>query len=663
MTSATQTTIVWHPVMINSTRWRLILSFLAVALLSGSLSMVVGGRLINTAVRNEAITRVRQDLNAAREIYTSRRDTISLVLRVAAMSTELFRAAVDADSSDLADRLQRASAELGLDYYGFVDPQNRIVYASTTETGPVANTCTNPAVAEAVRRKTPVAGTVVLHESTLRASYADLAEQARIEVIPTPRAAPREQTVETRGMTITCAEPVFDGATFLGVLYGGILLNRSEEIVDTVRATVFRGETFRDRVIGTVTIFLEDLRISTNVMTPEGHRAIGTRVSEEVKVAVLDRGERWTDRAFVVNDWYISAYEPIQDIFGTRVGILYVGVLEERYVDIRRYTLGIFLLIAVGGIVVAILAGYLLSHNLLRHIQELVTMSRKVSQGDFSPRIERISRSEIGVLQKTFMEMLSSLAERENRQREESETKLLQSEKQASLGRLAAGVAHEINNPLTGTLTFTHMLLKRNDIDDDVRADLQVIAQSTERVRDIVKGLLDFSRQTKIEPELTDVNDLVKNTIALVENQALVKGVLMCFDPGENVPRRTLDRNQMQGVILNIIMNAIDATEPGGHITVGTALTVSTAQAGHDAAPRRGVEIVIGDTGIGIPAENLKRLFDPFFTTKEVGKGTGLGLSVSLGIVEKHGGTIRVRSTVGRGTTFVVWLPAEELGT
>jgi len=216
-------------------------------------------------------------------------------------------------------------------------------------------------------------------------------------------------------------------------------------------------------------------------------------------------------------------------------------------------------------------------------------------------------------------------------------------------------VAHEINNPLTGVLTFTHMLLRRKDIGDEVRSDLTTIAESTERVRKIIKGLLVFSRQTKLDPEPTDVNRLVRTAVLPMENQALVKGVGIQFNPGENLPMLTLDRSQLQSVLINILINAIDAMKPGGNITITTCVSVSASK-----SDQKGIEIAVTDTGCGIPPENLDKLFDPFFTTKEVGHGTGLGLAVSYGIVERHGGTIRVQSEVGRGSTFTIWLPIEE---
>jgi two-component system NtrC family sensor kinase len=507
----------------------------------------------------------------------------------------------------------------------------------------------------ALRRRVAVSGTVVLSEEFLSAENPELANRAKIQLLPTPRAAPRPEKEETSGMAFATAIPVLENGLVLGVLYGGNLLNRSQEIVDRVRDTVFQAEIYQGRSIGTATIFFRDIRISTNVLTPDGKRAIGTRVSSEVKKHVLNEGKNWTDRAFVVSDWYITAYEPIEDIMGERVGILYVGVLEAKYVDVRTKALSIFILLTTAGIALAIGLGYFLGSKIMQPVHRLIGASAQVSQGNLSPEIGPISKNEIGILQKTFTKMLNSLRERDRRQKAESEIRLLQSEKQASIGKLAAGVAHEINNPLTGVLTFTHMLLRRKDIGDDVRSDLQRIVTATERVRKIVKGLLDFSRQTKLDPEPLDVNRLVRSAISLVDNQALVKGVNLNFKPAEELPMLTLDRGQLESVILNIILNAFDATEPGDSITLSTGIGVSANQ-----ASQKGVEIAVADTGCGISPENFDKLFDPFFTTKEVGQGTGLGLSVSYGIVERHGGTIRVQSEVGRGSTFTIWLPIDE---
>jgi two-component system NtrC family sensor kinase len=385
-------------------------------------------------------------------------------------------------------------------------------------------------------------------------------------------------------------------------------------------------------------------------MTPDGKRAIGTRVSEEVKERVLNKGERWTDRAFVVNDWYITAYEPIEDIFDERVGMLYVGVLEEKYADMQRNALSILIIITLAGMALAVVLGYTLSDKIMNPVHRLIKASQQVAEGSLTPDIGPISKSEIGVLQNTFKDMVASVG----RRREAAQDRLLQSEKQASIGRLAAGVAHQINNPLTGVLTYTRMLLRRKDIGDEIRSDLQTIAESTEMLRKIVKGLLDFSRQTKLDKEPMDINRLIHTTISLMEHPALVRGVSIIFNPGENLPMLTLDRNQFQSVLSNMTLNALDATEPGGNITISTRIGLSASDDG-----QKNLEISIADTGCGIPPEDLDKLFEPFFTKKDPSQATGLGLSVSFGIIQRHGGTIRVQSEVGKGTKFFIWLPIE----
>jgi two-component system NtrC family sensor kinase len=615
----------------------------------------VGGQLLYKTVLNEATNRVRLDLNAAQEIYLSRIKGVKVALNITTLGP-VFRWALERhDAQKIIPLLTNIAQQTELDFVGIVTKDGKTLCRIGPNSIPKGNSPPNPIANLALQERIAVSGTVILSNEFLFAENPELANRARIRLLPTKMATPRPENEELSGMALAAAVPVYDSGNFLGILYGGVLLNRSQEIVDRVRDTVFQHEIYKGQSIGTATIFFRDIRISTNVLSPDGSRAIGTVASGEVTKHVMTEGKKWTDRAFVVNDWYITAYEPIEDIFGQRIGMLYVGVLEAKYADVRWEALSLFIIITVAGTVLALGLGYIIANKMSRPVKQLIEASAQVSQGNLSPEIGPISKSEIGLLQKTFKEMLTSLQERDKKQRVESEIKLLQSEKQASIGKLAGGVAHEINNPLTGIFTFTHMLLRRKDIPEDLRPDLETIAQETERVRKIVKGLLDFSRQTELDREPTDVNRLIRHTMSLVENQALIKGVSLNFEPGEGLPMITLDRNQMQSVLLNIIINALDATDASGSITVTSGIGVSTSKPGQN-----GIEILCTDTGCGIPPENLNKLFDPFFTTKDVGHGTGLGLSVSYGIVERHGGTIWVQSKVGKGTTFKVWLPMEQ---
>ncbi len=641
--------------MFSSIRSKLIGGFLGVSFLVGAVSLIVGGRLLYTAVLNEATNRIRLDLNTAREIYHNRIKGVEVVLDTTSLGSG-FRAELKTqDTAALVNRLKQLASYAELDFVGIVTKEGTTLCRIGPHPIPTKKTqVPNPIANLALRRRVPISGTVVVSRKFLLAENPSLANQAMIRVLPTPRAAPRAEEEETSGMALAAAIPVLEGRQLIGILYGGILLNRNFSIVDQVRDTVFQQEIYKGRNIGTATIFFKDIRISTNVLSPGKERAIGTRISEEVGEQVLQAGEKWTGRAFVVSDWYITAYEPITDIFGERVGMLYVGVLEAKYADIRRKALSVFVLLTIASIALAIGLGYFLESVILRPVHRLIKASTEVSQGNFSPNVGAISSSEIGVLQKTFADMLTSIQERDRRIKAESELKLVRSEKQASIGRLAAGVAHEINNPLTGILTFTHMLLQRKDIGGEIHSDLETIAQQTERVRRIVKNLLDFSRQTELITASTDINQLVESATSMMRNQALVKGVNVQCELDERLPLLTLDANQMQGVVLNLLLNALDASQQGDTIMVTTAGGVAT-----NAADRKGVEITVRDTGSGISPQHIDKLFDPFFSTKEVGQGTGLGLSVSYGIVQRHGGTIRVHSEVGKGSAFTVWLPIE----
>ena len=226
-----------------------------------------------------------------------------------------------------------------------------------------------------------------------------------------------------------------------------------------------------------------------------------------------------------------------------------------------------------------------------------------------------------------------------------TQARLVQSAKMAALGELAAGVAHELNNPLTAVLGFAELLLRDTALDDPDREDLADIAVGARRARDIVRNLLSFSCQTPPHRERASINQVVRDTLALVRQRLEKSGVTLEERYAPDLPLLRLDVGQMKQVVLNLVVNALQSTPRGG------TLTITSERVGDEVALR------IADTGVGVPAENLSHIFEPFFTTKPVGQGTGLGLSISLGIVQEHGGRIEVESQERAGSTFTVWLP------
>ena len=277
----------------------------------------------------------------------------------------------------------------------------------------------------------------------------------------------------------------------------------------------------------------------------------------------------------------------------------------------------------------------------LRPVEALTEGTRRVAAGDLTTTIPLTERHELGELARAFNDMTHRLAE--------AQRQLTQADKLASVGRLAAGVAHEINNPLTGVLTYASFLLKRAEGSPEVKQDLEVIVRETKRCRDIVRGLLDFARQTPPKRQATDLNEVVRRAVTIMMNQLALNRVALALDLAADLPEASADANQIQQVVVNLLVNAADAIgESGGQIRLATRAATSDG--------RPCAEVVVEDTGHGIPAADLPRLFEPFFTTKGT-RGTGLGLAVTWGIVQGHSGTIDVASQEGKGSRFTVRLP------
>jgi two-component system NtrC family sensor kinase len=507
----------------------------------------------------------------------------------------------------------------------------------------------DPLIASALRERQPLTGTVLFSRERLLVEGSDLADRARFTLVPTPAARPTEERIRCEGMVVAAAVPVVDAqGKLLAVLYGGDLLNRRHEIVDAIKQQVFPHEVYKGKAIGTVTIFEGDLRISTNVTMDDGQRAVGTRLSESVAEEVLDRGGRWAAPAFVVNDWYITAYEPICDPAEKIIGVLYVGLLQAPFAHQRSVISAVFLAIVVAATAASLVLLFVANELVLRPIRSVVAMAQKVIGGDLSARVGLRPPGEMGVLCRAVDSMAHAVAEREELLKLATQQQIGRSEQLASVGRLAAGVAHEINNPLTGVLAFADMLREKENMDEQDRQDLDLIIRETVRAREIVRGLLDFARETPSRKTHLNVNDVIRETMRLLGKREAFQNVVIVEDLADDLPPVNGDRNQLQQVLINLSLNACEAMPSGGTLLVSTS------------AAHGRILVTVTDTGCGIKRTQLDQIFEPFFTTKPVGKGTGLGLSVSYGIVQQHGGTLEVESQEGKGSTFTIALPCAD---
>ena len=639
--------------MCLSLRTKLIVSFVVVVLMSGLVATLVGIHLIGRRIVEQAQSNVRMDLNSAREMYQDNLDDIREMLYFTVLRDSIKNALVEEDRETLIELLAKVREKAGIDILTVTDATGRVVVRSRNPEVYGDSQAGDEMVRRALSDRDVVAGTAIVPRDELLKESEELARQAHITIIPTPQAKPSSKKQNTSGMMLKAAAPLLgNDGSLLGVLYAGDLLNRDYEIADKVKDILYKGEKHNDKDVGTATVFLGDLRISTNVINDDGSRAIGTRVSEAVYDQVVLKDESWIARAFVVNDWYISAYEPIKDISGKIVGILYVGLLEQKFTDMERETTLSFLGVTFAGILLALAVSYVLADSVTKPVGRLVKASKELATGNLSHHVKVKSRDELGELGKTFNLMSASLRERDHELRAYTERQLLRSERLASLGRLAAGVAHEINNPLTGVLTFGHLLLRKCKDGNPQREALETIVNETTRCKRIVRGLLDFARETDLQKVSADVNDVLRESLRLTENQALVNNVEITGQLNQQLPEIMLDKGQIQQVFINILVNAIDAMPEGGALNVTSGFSPDG----------KSVFARFEDTGCGIAAENVGRVFDPFFTTKDASKGTGLGLAVSYGIVARHNGTIEVRSQLGEGSAFTVKLPTNERG-
>lgn len=624
------------------------LSFLFVILLTSVTFSIVGVRVIGSRVVAEAQAKVETDLNSAREIYLNKLASVNDVVRFAADRYLLLRTLLSGDTHQAIEALRRIREREKLDVLTVTDKDGRVLLRTSNPEVVGDDQSQDPLVRAALQRRAPVAATCLVPAEQLRKENPALAEQAYFKFIPTPKARPRPETEESSGMMLQAAAPILSPDNeLIGIIYGGVLLNRNFELVDKIKETVFQNLIYKGNDIGTATLMLDDLRISTNVKNQDGTRAIGTRVSEDVYNRVVREGQRWVGRAFVVNHWYITAYEPIRDLSGRIIGILYVGVLEQKYADLRRRTVLMFLAITLLGALVALGLGYWFSRRISVSIKKLAQAADQVAHGNLDARVEIRSRDELHELAESFNYMAAALKKRDQQLREFTTRRIMESERLAHIGQLAAGVAHEINNPLQGIVTYSHLLLERAPADSRIRESLEKIVKQANRCRDIIRGLLDFARQRKPDKRPSNVNRVLEECIALVDNQALFHNIRIVKNLASDLPQVLMDPSQIQQVFMNMIINAAEAMNGTGR------LTITTRHVPED----RAVEIEFTDTGHGIKQEDLDRIFDPFFTTKEVGHGTGLGLAISYGIVKEHRGTITVQSEEGHGATFTIRLP------
>ena len=621
--------------------------------------LVMGISRWNNDYNNLLIAKVESELQVAEQYLQRIVGATGTSVEALAASLAIQKAA---ENGQLNDFLTLEKDALGLDFLSIVQPTSIDEHMQKW-----------PVVQSALTGTARTAVDLFEAEDLLMIDVA-LAEQAELILIPTEAAVPTNKVAETRGMMIHTAAPVsINGSQ--RVLMGGILLNRNLDFIDTINTLVYQRKNTAEDPRGTATLFLEDVRISTNVRLFENVRALGTRVSAEVRSAVLDQGQTWLDRAFVVNDWYISGYLPIYDSFDQRIGMLYVGFLEEPFRLVKRDAIAMMWIAFIGVLIVFIPVFLRLAGGIFSPLERMTKTMRRVETGDLTAR-NNLNRTggEIAEVSQHLDHLLDQVQERDkqlrdwaddlnvrveertaqlqeaNQKLETTYKQLVMSEKLASIGEITAGVAHEINNPVAviqGNVDVVRLTLGEQA--EPVKTELDLIDRQIMRIGGIVGKLLQFARPSdygKFE-EYVNLRDVTQDSLGLVDHVYASNDIDVKLE-FTNVPDVKINPSELQQVIINLIINAVQAMDGKGILTIQSHVLERDG--------KNGVCLAFHDSGPGISEDTINSIFDPFFTTKRA-KGTGLGLSISQTIIQTAGGIITADNHPKGGALMSIWLP------
>jgi len=638
---------------------RVFLNFVLVIVLFGLLGAVLGAWLINRNILNEAQRRVSLDLGSAWSVIDGELGRLHLFVSVLGTGKRVESAYSNLLAPDSRIQLEEARRMFGFDFLSLTDSKGKVILRTLEPYATGDYLANDPFVSEALKGKA-MKGFSILSPSRLKAEGGNLLEQAFMVFEPTPKAKQRAKTSEDSGMALVAAAPVTnEKGTIVGAIYAGILLNRNHALVDKIRSIVFEEKMYEGRHLGTMTIFQWDTRIATNVTLPNGNKAIGTRVSTDVYDKVLENNSNWYDRAFVVRDWYLSAYDPIHDIEGKVIGILYVGVLAKKYDDLKWELWRLYGLLSVVAGIIVLAVGLIFSQRLSGSMSRLADAAGKIAAGNLTLNVEEpSSNDEIRDLTRDFNIMTSSLRDRDERLRA-ANTEL--EHMNASLQKLNRNymdmlgfVSHELKNTLgviytsaralnlglVGTLTEQQAALVggiTNSIDTAVKMtrnylDLARIEKGELMVQAQLLDLLD----QVVEPVLKDLHPFIASRSMHLENhlpeQLKVSG----------------DKELLRIVYKNFIDNAVKYGREGGTIRLGCT------KSGENYA------FEVWNDGDGLAPDKLAQLFGKFVRLhrdKDTTRSTGLGLFITKDIIEKHGGSVRAESREGEWISFTFTLP------
>jgi two-component system, NtrC family, sensor kinase len=639
--------------------FKIFLNFVLVIAIFGLFGAVLGAWLINRNIVNEAQRRVSLAQGSAWSVLHSEREKLHLFVKVLGTGQRVAGAFANPTAPDSRIRLEEARRLFGFDFLCLTDDRGKVILRTLEPYNTGDYLSADPFVYSALKGEA-VSGFSVLSAKRLQREGGNLEEQAFMVFEPTEKAKPRAKDFESSGMALIAAAPVSSerGET-TGVIYAGILLTRNHALVDGIRSTVFEDRIYKGRHLGTVTIFQWDTRIATNVLLPGGNRAIGTRVSADVYNMVLENNRSWYDRAFVVRDWYLSAYDPIHDVEGKVVGILYVGVLAQKYDDLKWELWRLFGILSVAAAFIVLGLGLVFSRRLTGSMMRLADAAGKIAEGNLDLKVEHPSSDdEVKDLTLAFNKMAESLKDREEKLR----TANMELESiNASLEKLNRNyldmlgfVSHELKNTLGVIYTSARALDTGivGPLSEPQSALIGNISRSIQTAVKMTRNYLDLARiekgELQMEARQVDISSLVvrpvvQELLPLIENRGmriedhLPEGLMV-----------EVDVDLLRIVYKNLLDNAAKYGRPEGLIRLGC-----TTEGGV-------YTFEVWNEGQGLPPDKLEKLFGKFVRLhreSDTARSTGLGLFITKNIIEMHGGRIWAESREGEWIRFSFTLP------
>ena len=588
---------------------------------------------VDTTVVAYSTNQVKLDINSAWLIYNSRAEMIRRLVEFVAEQ----QAGNERPLVQNRDKLENFKHRNGLDILNLISLDETALLRTNPPYAHDDSVKGDALVAKVLATHRPVSGTILMPQQRLVAEGGDLLERCE------------KSGGEAVGMLMGAAVPLVSDGKLTGVLEAGVLLNGATEKVDLIRDLVFESKLYRGKPEGTATIFMKDLRISTNVVDANGKRAIGTRASPEVIRRVLDEGVPWTGRAWVVNTWYLAQYDPITDPNGVIIGMLYVGDLEQRYDDMRSRAVMIYLSAVIVGMTLAFIIFLAISRGILNPLHQLSNATKQLADGELSHRVDSVStKDELEDLSSAFNGMAEQLEKQHTEIEAKQEALVNVNEELRQTNRnymeLLGFVTHELKNPLASAVLSVHTVKDGylGELNEGQKKSLESVSRSLDYFEDMIRNYLDLSRLEKGEIEVRrSQSDLFSDVLVpIIEGlEREIKENQMVLET--NIPQPLMveaDRDLLRIVLDNLLSNALKYGREAGKIVI---------EAKQDASE---TVMSVFNEGEGVPAEKLPLLFRKFSRIdgpSHPGKrGTGLGLFICREIIEKHGGHISAESEV-----------------